>query len=109
LADGFIGGNVPLDEVAPLVNEMKVATEAAGRDFDTLHLVSRGTFRLHGSPQGENRRPLWGTLDEIKEDIRRYADAGLTELFLDPNFDPDVSLEQTLEVIEALAPGGIEL
>jgi probable F420-dependent oxidoreductase len=109
LADGFMGGNVPLDQVAPLVNEMKVATEAAGRDFDTLHLVSRGTFRLHGSPQGENRRPLWGTLDEIKEDIRRYADAGLTELFLDPNFDPDVSLEQTLEVIEALAPGGIEL
>ena len=109
LADGFMGGNVALDQVAPLVNELKVAMEAAGRDFDTLHLVSRGTFRLHDSPQGETRRPLWGTLEEIKEDIERYADAGLTELFLEANFDPNVSLEQTLEVMAALAPGNIEL
>ncbi len=109
LADGFMGGNVALDQVAPLVNELKVATEAAGRDFDTLHLVSRGTYRLHDSAQGENRRPLWGTLEEIKEDIKRYADAGLTELFLEANFDPDVSLEQTLKVMATLAPGNVEL
>ena len=108
LADGFMGGNVALDQVAPLVNELKVAMEAAGRDFDTLHLISRGTFRLHDSPQGENRRPLWGTLEEIKEDIERYADAGLTELFLEANFDPDVSLEQALDVMAALAPGNVE-
>lgn len=109
LADGFMGGNVALDQVAPLVKELKVAMEAAGRDFDTIHLVSRGTFRLHDSPQGEDRRALWGTLEEIKEDIERYADAGLTELFLEANFDPDVSLEQTLEVMAALAPGNVEL
>ena len=58
--------------------------------------------------QGENRRPLWGTLEEIKEDIERYADAGLTELFLEANFDPNVSFEQTLEVMAALAPGNLE-
>lgn len=109
LADGFMGGNVALDQVAPLVNELKVAMEAAGRDFDTFHVVSRGTYRLHDSPQGENRRPLWGTLEEIKEDIKRYADAGLTELFLEANFDPNVSLERTLEVMAALAPGNVEL
>lgn len=109
LADGFMGGNVALDQVAPLVKELKVAMEAAGRDVDTIHLVSRGTFRLHDSPQGEDRRALWGTLEEIKEDIERYADAGLTELFLEANFDPDVSLEQTLEVMAALAPGNVEL
>lgn len=109
LADGFMGGNVALDQVAPLVNELKVAMEAAGRDFDTFHLVSRGTYRLHDSPQGGNRRPLWGTLEEIKEDIKRYADAGLTELFLEANFDPKVSLEGTLEVMAALAPGNVEL
>ena len=109
LADGFMGGNVALDQVAPLVNELKVAMEAAGRDFDTMHLVSRGTYRLHDSPQGGNRRPLWGTLEEIKEDIKRYADAGLTELFLEANFDPKVSLEATLEVMAALAPGNVDL
>ena len=109
LADGFMGGNVPLHEVAPLVKDLKLAVEAAGRDFDTLQVVSRGTYRLHEAPQGENRRPLWGDLEEIKQDIKRYADAGLTELFLEANFDPDVSLPQTLEVMAALAPGNIDL
>jgi len=85
-----------------------MAAQLPQHDLDTLHLVSRGTYRLHDSPQGRDRRPLWGTLEEIKEDIERYADAGLTELFLEANFDPDVSVEQTLEVMAALAPGNRE-
>lgn len=61
---------------------------------------------LHDSPQGRDRRPLWGTLDEIREDARRYAEAGLTELFLDGNFDPrGPSLDRALRVLTALAPG----
>lgn len=56
-------------------------------------------------PQGPGRRPLWGTLDEIREDIARYAAAGLTELFLEPNFQPGgATLERTLAHMEALAP-----
>ena len=57
LADGFSGGNVPLDEVRPLVREIRAAAEAAGRDPATLQIVSRGTLRLHDTPQGANRRP----------------------------------------------------
>ncbi len=62
---------------------------------------------MHAGPQGRDRRPLWGSLDEIREDIGRYAEAGLTELFLEANFTPGgPSLEQTLEVMARLAPGG---
>jgi len=103
--DGFNGGNVPLQQVAPLVAEIKAAAREAGRDPGALQIVSRGSFQLHASPQGTERWPLWGTLDEIREDVARYAAAGLTELFLEGNFDPrSPSLERTLEVMEALAP-----
>lgn len=62
---------------------------------------------LHDSPQGKDRRPLWGTIDEIREDVQRYAAEGLTELFLEANFDPrGPSLEPALRVMEALAPAG---
>jgi hypothetical protein len=93
--------------VAPLVREVRAAAAARGRDPDALHVVSRGTYRVHGTPQGPDRRPLWGTLDEIREDIGRYAAAGLTELFLEGNFAPDgASLDEALRVMTALAPGG---
>src|SRR6266700_5458646 len=70
--DGFNGGNVPLQQVAPLVADIKAAAEKAERDPATLHIVSRGSFQLHASPQGKDRRPLWGTLGEIREDVNRY-------------------------------------
>ncbi|MFQ5828342.1 MAG: LLM class F420-dependent oxidoreductase [Candidatus Methylomirabilia bacterium] len=110
LTDGYNGGNVPLDRVVPLVKELRAAAEAVKRDPRSLHVVSRGSFQLHDSPRGANRRPLWGTLDEIREDIRRYAEAGLTELFLEANFDPKgARLEQMLDVMTALAPRGAEV
>ena len=48
----------------------------------------------------------WGSLDEIREDVGRYAEAGLTELFLEANFDPrGATLDRALEGMDALAPG----
>ena len=105
LGDGFNGGNVPLAQVAPLVAQIKDAARAAGRDPDALHVVSRGSYLVHDAPQGVGRRPLWGSLDEIREDIARYAEAGLTELFLEPNFQPaGADLTRVLDVMEKLAP-----
>lgn len=109
LGDGFNGGNMPMAQVVPLVKEVKAAAEAAGRDPGSLHIVCRGTFQLHDLPQGQDRRPLFGTLEEIREDITRYAEAGLTELFLEGNFNPKgASLDETLRVMEALAPGRVQ-
>jgi hypothetical protein len=87
------------------VKRLRDEAVAVGRDPDRLQVVSRGTFVLHDRPQGADRRPLWGTLDEIREDVQRYADAGLTELFLEGNFDPrGPSLDRALTVLTALAP-----
>jgi hypothetical protein len=89
-----------------VVAELRQAALAIGRDPATLHVVSRGSYQVHDRPQGQGRRPLWGSIEEIREDIGRYAAAGLTELFLEPNFQPGgASLERTLAEMEALAPG----
>jgi len=117
LGDGFIGGNVPLAEVAPLAEQLRDAAAGSRRDGAALRLVSRGTVRVYDAPQGKGRRPLWGSLDEIRQDIRRYAEAGLTELFLDPNFDPsiggnpdaDEGMEGALALLQTFAPGGQEV
>jgi alkanesulfonate monooxygenase SsuD/methylene tetrahydromethanopterin reductase-like flavin-dependent oxidoreductase (luciferase family) len=104
LGDGFSGGNVPLTTVEPLVREVRDAASALGKDPNLLHIVCRGNYRVYDTSQGKDRRPLWGTLDEIREDIRRYADAGLTELFLEANFIPGGDLDKLLEVMARLAP-----
>jgi probable F420-dependent oxidoreductase len=112
LADGYVGGNVPLAQVAPLVSQLREAAVGAGRDPDAVRTVSRGAVRLLDEPQDGDRRPLWGSLGEIKEDIVRYQEAGLTELFIEMNFDPEIagpdadpkrSLDKALVLLEELA------
>src|ERR1051325_6414410 len=95
LGDGFNGGNVPLERVAPVVRELHAEAVRVGKDPAKLQVVSRGSYQVFDTAQGKDRRPLWGSLDEIRDDIRRYADAGLTELFLESNFQPGgASLEK---------------
>ena len=105
LGDGFNGGNMPLSDVRPLIARIRAAADKAGRDPASLHVVCRGTFKVHEAPQGPGRRALFGTLAEIREDIQRYTEAGLTELFLEGNFNlADLPIERALEMMEELAP-----
>lgn len=106
LGDGFNGGNLPMAAVTPLVREVRDAAAAFGKDPNKLHIVCRGSYRVHDLPQGKDRRPLWGTIEEIREDIGRYAEAGLTQLFLEGNFAPGGGqLDEALDVMAQLAPG----
>ena len=42
---------------------------------------------------------------QIREDLGRYAAAGVTQMFLEPNFQPGgADLERVLGQMEALAP-----
>ena len=62
--------------------------------------------------EGE-RGPLTGSLEEIRKDLGELADKGITEAFVDLNFDPEIgspdadpveSMRRAHEVLEALAP-----
>ena len=76
--------------------------------------MARGAVRLRDKPTGPGRRPLFGSLDEVREDVDRYRESGLTELFLDLNFDervaapgadPDAGLDNRKGRDEAWAVG----
>lgn len=112
LGDGYISGNAELSKIVPLIGQIREHAIQAGRDPDDVRVVGRGAARPHDAPQGPDRRPLWGNLEEIRSDVGRYASSGLTELFIDLNFDPAIggpdtdpaaSLTTALQVMEALA------
>jgi probable F420-dependent oxidoreductase len=103
--DGFNGGNMPLTAVASLVREVRETASAIGKDPNRLHVVCRGAYRVHDTPQGNDRRPLWGTIDQIRDDLKRYADAGVTEMFLEGNLAPEgEGQNQALDVMTRFAP-----
>jgi probable F420-dependent oxidoreductase len=105
LADGYTGGNIPLADLESVVDRVRRAARDAGRDPARFPIVCRGSFRLTAAPLGAGRRTLWGSAQEIGDDVRRYAAAGVTELFLDPNFQPGgADLASVLEQMDALAP-----
>jgi probable F420-dependent oxidoreductase len=113
LADGWISGsNTDLTRVAEPIAVVRRAASDAGRDPDALRLVVRGAVKVrHGERGGA---PLVGPLDKIRDDLERLGDQGVTETFVDLNFDPEIgspdadpaaSLRRAEEALEALAPG----
>jgi Luciferase-like monooxygenase len=115
LADGYIGGNVPLAQLGPVIERVRAAARDAGRDPDAVPVGARGAVSLRHQPTGRGRRPLFGSLDEVREDVERYRESGLTELFLDPNFDEriaapgadrDAAMGVARRLLAALAPIG---
>lgn len=91
LADGYTGGNIPPADLARVVTRLRRLAVERGRDPAALPIVCR--------------RRLGGTLAEIRGDLERYAALGVTEVFLDPNFQPGgPSLEAVLARMESLAP-----
>ncbi|MDQ6649488.1 MAG: TIGR03619 family F420-dependent LLM class oxidoreductase [Actinomycetota bacterium] len=92
---------------------IKKSAEEAGRDADALRFITRGVVRV-GPAGAPDRTPLTGSYEEIKEDIGVLADRGVTEVFIDLNFnprfgstevDPAVAAAEAEEILEALAPG----
>ncbi|MEH0820747.1 TIGR03619 family F420-dependent LLM class oxidoreductase [Micromonospora sp. CPCC 205714] len=113
LADGWISGSqADLTGIGEAVATVKAATAEASRDPRTLRFICRGAVRVR-PPGPPEREPLTGTLEQIRSDLGRLAEAGITELFVDLNFDPEIgspradaqaSLRRADEVLDALAP-----
>jgi probable F420-dependent oxidoreductase len=113
IADGWVSSSradlTTIDESVKLVRD--AATEA-GRDPAALRFVVRGVVRVRAQPP-EDRPALTGTLRQIRADIAALPARGITEIFVDLNFDPEIgtpdadpaaSMARADEVLEALAP-----
>jgi probable F420-dependent oxidoreductase len=113
LCDGWVSSSrADLRTIGESVAVVKAAAEQAGRDPDALRFVCRGVAQVRGAG-GADRRPLTGTLEQIRADVDDLAAQGITEVFVDLNFDPQVgspdadpaaSLHRADEVLVALAP-----
>ena len=85
----------------------------AGRDPERLRFIVRGVLRLTDTAADAERRPLQGDADQIRGDFERLAEQGVTDLFIDLNFDPEVgspaadpaaSMRRAEQVLTAFAP-----
>jgi probable F420-dependent oxidoreductase len=111
VAAGWISSSrADLSGIGDSIAVVRAAAVEAVRDPDGLRLVCRGAVRVR---TGE-RAPLVGTIEEIRADLDDLAAKGVTETFVDLNFDPEigspdadpaVSMRRARDVLEALAPG----
>lgn len=90
LADGWISASRhDLRHIGADIAVIKDAAIAAGRDAERLRFIVRAVIKLTEQPDpGPDRRPLRGSLAQVHADLRDLADQGVTEAFLDLNFDP---------------------
>jgi probable F420-dependent oxidoreductase len=111
LAAGWVSSSrASLDDIRHGAQVVRRAAEESGRDPDDVRIVVRGVIR---AGVRDDAMPLSGDWAQIKGGADLYAEAGVTELFYDLNWDPLVggpdadpaeATERASEIISALAP-----
>jgi probable F420-dependent oxidoreductase len=116
IADGWItSSRTDLTKIGTLMAVVRESAEAAGRDPGTLRCICRGVVRAGEPVTGPDGRrlPLSGDHDQIRADAQWLGEQGVTELFYDLNWDPQVgspdaspaaATERAREILHALAP-----
>jgi probable F420-dependent oxidoreductase len=116
LADGWItSSRADLTKISEAVGVIKQAASAAGRDPDAVRIICRGVVLVGVEARGPDgsRRLLSGSYAQIREDAEWLAGEGVTELFYDLNWDPQVgnpsvapqaAAERAGEILTELAP-----
>ncbi|TDD76757.1 TIGR03619 family F420-dependent LLM class oxidoreductase, partial [Actinomadura rubrisoli] len=92
LAAGWVSSSrADLTAIGRSIQIVRDAAEGAGRDADALRFVCRGAVRIRDGGGGEDRKPLTGTAEQVRSDFAALAAQGVTELFVDLNFDPELT------------------
>ena len=111
LADGWVSASrADLSTVGASIEKVRAGAREIGRDPDALRFVCRGVVKVREQREGA----LSGSYDEIRADLANLAAQGMTETFVDLNFDPEIgsvdadpkeSMRRAEETLDALAPG----
>jgi probable F420-dependent oxidoreductase len=115
IAAGWVSSSrASLDDIARGTQVVRRAAEESGRDPDTIRIVVRGVVQA-GSRDDE--LTLSGDWAQIRAGAELYAQAGVTELFYDLNWDPLIGSpeadpvqagERAEQILTALAPRGLD-
>jgi len=116
IADGWItSSGADLVKISEAVGVIRSAASAAGRDPGAVRIICRGAVRAGDEVKGPDggRRLLSGSYAQIREDAAWLAAQGVTELFYDLNWDPQVgnpavapeaAAERAGQILAELAP-----
>jgi probable F420-dependent oxidoreductase len=116
LADGWItSSRADLSAIGEAAAVIGDAASAAGRDPEAVRIVCRGVVLAGTEAKGPDggRRLLSGSFAQIREDTAWLGEQGVTELFYDLNWDPQVgspsvspesAAERAGEILGGLAP-----
>ncbi|GII27936.1 TIGR03619 family F420-dependent LLM class oxidoreductase [Planotetraspora mira] len=110
LAEGWISSSrADLSKIDEQISIVKEAAGEAGRDPAALRFIVRGVTQ----PGRDAAGPLVGPYAKIREDVEMLAAKGVTEVFHDLNFNPEIgnpdadpreSMCRAEEALEELAP-----
>lgn len=113
IAAGWVSSSrASLADIQRGAQVVRHAAEEAGRDPDRVRIVVRGVVQAGDHSE---EKPLSGGFDQIRAGTQAYAEAGVTELFYDLNWDPLIgspdadpgrARERAEEIITGLAPAG---
>jgi probable F420-dependent oxidoreductase len=93
IADGWItSSRADLRKISEAAEVLREAAAAAGRDPAALRIVCRGVVQAGSEAKGPDggRRLLSGSFAQILRDTAWLSEQGVTELFYDLNWDPQV-------------------
>jgi probable F420-dependent oxidoreductase len=111
IAAGWVSSSrASLPDIARGAQIVRRAAEESGRDPDSVRIVVRGVVQ---AGRRDDAVPLSGSWAQIRANAELYAEAGVTELFYDLNWDPLIGSpdadpraagERAQEILTALAP-----
>jgi alkanesulfonate monooxygenase SsuD/methylene tetrahydromethanopterin reductase-like flavin-dependent oxidoreductase (luciferase family) len=116
IGDGWVtSSRTNLARIDELIAIVKDSAAAAGRDPDAIRVVCRGVVRAGAPVTGDTgeRLLLSGDFDQIRADTEWLGTRGVTEVFYDLNWDPqigspdvppDAAVARAQEILHALAP-----
>jgi probable F420-dependent oxidoreductase len=116
LADGWITSSfADLSAIGEAIGVIRAAASATGRDPEAVRIICRGVTLAGAEVKGPDggRRLLSGSFEQIRSDTEWLAGQGVTEVFYDLNWDPQVgnpavapeaAAERAGEILAALAP-----
>lgn len=117
VADGWIASSrQDLEDIGAAIDVVRDGAREAGRDPGAVRVVVRGLVDLLDRPAAAGRAALQGSVEQVREDLVTLRRRGVTEVFVDLNFapqvgspdaDPTAAEEHARRVLEVLAPGAL--
>lgn len=104
LGDGYIGaGSIPINSFLEDIKQLPPNFPKAKRLYlafdDNLPRLREWFGAFYGKPEMADQVAVWGSPQQIANQIRRLKDAGVTHVLLNPVFDEETQMERLAEKV----------